>query len=153
MDKGFRHTISSDIPPINEKRQMRYRQLVKSRTFGGGDAVRRLNQAYSTAAAEQRESSVRAIRKRMNQSTDRKFVLAMEDMISRLPPASYEWKVDDWCNIARQVGQLDEEAFLLEARKEALRQIVLESHREALRLTSKESRVFGPPPETIARGD
>ncbi len=153
MDKGLRDMISSGVPLINEKRQMRYRQLLKPRTTGGGDAVRRLNEAYSTATAEQRERSLQAFKEIMNLSTDRKFVLAMEDMISRLPPASYEWKIDDWCNIARQIGQLDEEAFLREARKEALRLIVLESHREALRLTSKESRTFDLPPEAMVRGD
>jgi hypothetical protein len=153
MDKGLRDTISSNVPLINEKRQMRYSQLLKTPVTGGGDAVRRLNQAYSTAAAEQRERSLRAIRDMMNQSKDRKFILAMEDMIAHLPPASYEWKTDDWCNIARQIAQLDEEAFLLEARKEALRRIVLESHREALRLTSKEPRPFVQPPETTLPGD
>ncbi|MEN8195739.1 MAG: hypothetical protein ABFS30_04390, partial [Pseudomonadota bacterium] len=117
MDKGFRDIISSNAPLINEKRQMRYRQLLKPRTNGDGDSVRRINEAYSTAAAEQRERSLQAIKNTMNQSTDRKFVLAMEDMIARLPPASYEWKTDDWCNIARQIAQLDEEAFILEARK------------------------------------
>lgn len=107
----------------NAERQKRYRQRLRALAASGGYAVQRLNEAYSAAAVEQRERSLQAIKREMDQSTDQEFVLVIEDMISRLLPPSYEWTLDDWCNIAQQIGQKDEAASILEARKEALQQM------------------------------
>lgn len=107
----------------NAERQKRYRQRLKARAASGSNAVRKLNEVYNTAAAEQRDNALKEVRKRIARSKDENFVLAMEDMIARLPPPSYEWTLDDWCRIAQLLGQKDEEALVSEAEKEALRQL------------------------------
>jgi len=107
----------------NAERQARYRQRLKSRADGGDFAVQKLNEAYGAAAAAQRERILQGIRTEMERSTDRNFVLAMERMMSGLPPPSYVWTLDDWCEVARQIGQKDEDALIVEARENALRQM------------------------------
>lgn len=73
------------------ERQRRYRQRQKVLAASGSIAVCRLNDVYSAAAAEQRKSALQAIRRKIAQSRDEKFVLVMEDMVTRMPPPSYEW--------------------------------------------------------------
>jgi len=107
----------------NAERQARYRRRLKALAASGDSAVRKLNEAYGAGAAAHRERALRAIKEKMAQSTDRNFVLAMKRMISSLPPPSYAWTVDDWCDVARQIGQKDEEASIFEAREEALRRM------------------------------
>lgn len=53
----------------------------------------------------------------------------MEDMIDRLPAPSYEWTLDDWCNIAQLLGQKDEEAYVSDEQEAALREIPEEPRR------------------------
>lgn len=107
----------------NAERQKRYRQRLKVLAVSGSNAVRKLNEVYNTAAAEQRDSALKEVRRKIARSKDEKFILAMEDMIARLPPPSYEWTIDDWCRIAQLLGQKDEAANVSEAEKEALRQL------------------------------
>ena len=107
----------------NAERQARYRRRLKALATSGDTAVQKLNEAYSAAAVAQREAALRPIRIEMGQSTDRAFVRAMERMMAGLPPASYAWTLDDWCDVARQIGQKDEETSVLEAREAALRQM------------------------------
>jgi len=104
----------------NAERQARYRQRLKRRAAEGGVAIKKLNEAYAAAAAEERARILREIRTEIESSTDREFVRAMERMIAGLPPPSYAWTLDDWCDVARQVGQKDEQAALQEEREEAL---------------------------------
>lgn len=105
----------------NAERQKRYRQRLKARATAGGDAVRRLNDAYSAAAAAQRDESFRAIMYQLAQSGDRSALQALKDIVGRLPPPSYDWTIEDWCGIASQLGASDEESLLREARDEAIR--------------------------------
>ena len=107
----------------NAERQKRYRQRLKALAASGSSAVRKLNEVYNTAAAEQRDSALKEVRRKIARSKDEKFVLAMEDMIARLPAPSYEWTLDDWCVIAQLIGQKDEAALVSEAEKEALRHL------------------------------
>ena len=116
-----RATIGFDMALSNAERQARYRRRLKTLAASGDTAIQKLNEAYTAAAVTQRESALRAISMEMGQSADRNFVRAMERMMSGLPPAAYAWTLDDWCDIARQIGQKDEEASIFEAREEALR--------------------------------
>lgn len=104
------------------ERWKRYRRRHKLLAAGGSNAVRKLNEIYNTAAAEQRDSALKEVRRKIARSEDEEYALAMEDMIARLPPPSYEWTLDDWCRIAELLGQTDEAAQVSEAEQEALRQ-------------------------------
>ncbi len=107
----------------NAERQARYRRRLKALAASGDSAIQKLNEAYSTAAVAQRDAALRAIRMEMAQSTDRRFARALDRMMSSLPPASYGWTLEDWCEVACQIGRKDEEASILEARAAALRQM------------------------------
>jgi len=107
----------------NAERQARYRQRLKALAASGDAAVEKLNEAYSAAAAARREKALREIREKMSRSADRSFVLAMKQMMSSLPPPTYAWTLDDWCAVARQIGQKDEEALIGEARNDAHRRL------------------------------
>lgn len=105
----------------NAERQRRYRQRLKALAADGSNAVRKLNDAYNAAAAEQRDEALAEIRHKIAESKDQNFVRAMQDMIDRLPPPSYRWTVDDWRRIARLLGKADEASTVAEAEQEALR--------------------------------
>jgi len=105
----------------NAERQKRYRRRLKARATAAGDAVRRLNDAYSAAAAAQRDQSFRAIMHQLAQSGNRAALQALKDIVGRLPPPSYDWTIEDWCGIASQLGASDEESLLREARDKAIR--------------------------------
>lgn len=105
------------------ERQKRYRQRLKVLAASGSNAVRKLNEVYNTAAAEQRDNALKEVREKIARSNDENLILAMEDMIARLPPPSYEWTLDDWCHIAQLLGQKDEAALVSEAEKGALSQL------------------------------
>ena len=107
----------------NAERQARYRRRLKALATSGDSAIQKLNEAYSTAAVAERDDALRAIRMEMARSTDRNFVHAMDRMMAGLPPASYGWTLEDWCNVAGQIGQKDEESSISEARAAALRQM------------------------------
>jgi hypothetical protein len=107
----------------NAERQRRYRKRLKSLAENGDKAVRKLNETYNAAAAEQRDEAMARIRARIAQSKDADFIRVMQDMIDRLPPPSYEWTLEDWCRIAEMLGKADEEETVREAEKAALRRL------------------------------
>jgi len=117
----------------NAERQKRYRQRLRALAADGSNAVRRLNELYNSAAAEQRDKALKEVREKIARSNDENFILAMEDMIARLPPVSYEWTLDDWSTIARLLGHKDEAALISEAEREALGQLAKRQPPQRLR--------------------
>lgn len=103
------------------ERQKRYRQRLKALAANGSNAVHKLNEIYNSAAAEQRDNALREIRKKVARARDETLVLAVEEMITRLPPPSYEWTLEDWCRIAELLGQKDEQDYIAETQKLTLR--------------------------------
>jgi hypothetical protein len=104
----------------NAERQRRYRRRLKARAATGGDAILRLNQAYSAAAAAQRAESFRKIADGLSQAGGQAALQALKEIVRRLPPPTYEWTIEDWCGIASQLGASDEESLLREVRDEAI---------------------------------
>lgn len=107
----------------NAERQRRYRQRLKALAENGGNAITKLNETYNTAAAEQRDAALAEIRRKIARSKDQNFIAAMQDMVDRLPPPTYDWTLEDWCRIAALLGKADEAETVAEAEKEALRRL------------------------------
>jgi len=107
----------------NAERQRRYRKRLKSLAENGGNAVRKLNEAYNAAAAHQRDMALAQIRQKIARSKDEFFIRAMQDMIDSLPPPSYDWTLEDWCAIAALLAKADEATTVAEAEKQALRRL------------------------------
>lgn len=104
----------------------------------GGNAVRKLNETYNAAAAQQRDEALARVRARIARSKDENFISAMQDMIDRLPPPSYDWTLEDWRRIAALLGKADEAETVREAEKEALRRL------RALKPPMKQKRPWAP---------
>jgi hypothetical protein len=106
----------------NAERQRRYRQRLKAQAAEGSNAVRKLNEAYNAAAAEQRGEALARIRSRIAASKDENLIRALQDMIDALPPPTYDWTLEDWLGIAALLGKADEAATMAEAERQARRQ-------------------------------
>lgn len=137
-----------DVPSVrNGGRRKFKRRLQLSADYGSG-FVEELNEAYSIGVAQQRERSLREIKKTVGRFAEERLALVMEEIASRLPEPFFDWEMDDWCDLARQIGELDEKAFIRDLRKEILREVVLGALKEGSTAAAREPLALQPPSKT-----
>lgn len=148
--QGERDVAGFDVPLIQNDRQRTFKRRLRLSADNDSDFVQELNEAYSIGVAQQRERSLREIKKTMGRFAEERLAIVMEEIADRLPEPFYDWEMDNWCDLARQIGELDEKVFLSDLRKEILRQVVFGALKENRTVASDESLVLNPTPKTVS---